>query len=198
MKITSIIVAVCLLSFTATRSTPIDSVKKVLDNARWQTTVTKYYDAAYVCIPYPGGDVSIDRGVCTDVVVRAFRAVNIDFQKLIHEDMQKHFPAYPATWGLKKPDPNIDHRRVPNIARYLKRTGKEVPLSMNCRDYRPGDIVTWILPGDLDHIGLVSSILVDSTGCFKVFHNIGNGAVVEDVLFGFKITGHYRYFSERR
>ena len=143
-------------------------------------------------------DIPVDRGVCTDVVVRAFRAVNIDFQKLIHEDMQKHFSAYPATWGLKKPDPNIDHRRVSNIAKYLKRTGKEVPVSNNGRDYKPGDIVTWILPGDLDHIGLVSGIPVDSTDRFGVFHNIGNGAQLEDVLFEFTITGHYRYFPEKK
>jgi len=198
MKITGFSAAACLLTCTACLSAPIDSVRKVLDNALWQTTVTKYYDASYVRIPYPNGDVPVDRGVCTDVIVRAFRAVDIDLQKLIHEDMKKHFPAYPTTWGLKKPDANIDHRRVSNIARYLKRTGKEVPPSKNGRDYKPGDIVTWIIPGDLDHIGLVSSIPVDSTDRFRVIHNIGSGAAVEDVLFEFRITGHYRYFSERK
>jgi uncharacterized protein YijF (DUF1287 family) len=196
LKTTSVIVAAGLFFCTVCLSAPIDSVKRVLDNALWQTTVTKYYDAAYVRIPYPNGDVPIDRGVCTDVIVRAFRAVDIDLQKLIHEDMKKHFSAYPTTWGLKKPDANIDHRRVSNIARYLKQTGKKVPLSKNGRDYKPGDIVTWIIPGDLDHIGLISSIPVDSTDRFKVIHNIGNGAQLEDVLFEFKITGHYRYFSE--
>jgi uncharacterized protein len=184
------------LSISSIYAAQIDSIKVVIDNAIWQTTVTKYYDPFYVKIGYPNGDVSIDRGVCTDVIVRAFRQVDIDFQKLIHEDMVKNFKAYPKNWKLTKPDENIDHRRVQNIQKYLERTNRSLPVTNNDTDYVPGDIVTWTIPGNLEHIGLVSNIPVEGTRRFGIIHNIGEGARLEDVLFMFKISGHYRYFKK--
>lgn len=172
-----------------------DSVTRILENCVYQTGKTKYYDPQYQALRYPMGDVDISRGVCTDVLVRAFRAAGVDFQRLIHEDMKDHFSEYPQKWGLKKPDRNIDHRRVPNIVTYLKRTGRELAISDQAQDYQPGDLVTWKIPGNLDHIGIVSNVLVEGTNRYGIFHNIGNGAVLEDVLFEYTITGHFRYFK---
>lgn len=135
----------------------------------------------------------MDRGVCTDVIIRALRAAGIDLQKEIHIDMTHHFSEYPSKWGLKKPDSNIDHRRVPNIQTYLKRMNRSLPVSDKEKDYHPGDIVTWKLPGDLPHIGIVSDIPVENTKRYGIIHNIGGGTVVEDALFLYQITGHYRY-----
>ncbi|NLL13792.1 MAG: DUF1287 domain-containing protein [Fibrobacter sp.] len=173
-----------------------DSVSIIIKHAKSQTEVTRYYDPSYVKLDYPGGDVSPERGVCTDVIIRAFRAVGVDLQKEIHEDMKRNFESYPKLWGLKKPDPNIDHRRVPNIVTFLTRRAKAVEVSQEGSDYLPGDIVVWKIPGDLDHIGLVVDVRVRNTDRFAVVHNIGRGAQVEDVLFEYKITGHFRYFGE--
>jgi uncharacterized protein YijF (DUF1287 family) len=175
-------------------STRIDSISQVIENAIWQTSVTKIYDPSYVIINYPDGDIPMERGVCCDVIVRAFRSVGIDLQKEIHNDMENAFDRYPQIWGLNKPDTNIDHRRVPNIMTYLQRQKKVVPVSRQGKDYKPGDIVTWKIPGNLDHIGVVTNIPVENSDRFKVVHNIGSGAQLEDVLFEFEITGHYRYF----
>jgi hypothetical protein len=153
------------------------------------------YDGSYRRIPYPGGDVPADVGVCTDLVVRAYRAVGTDLQRLVHEDMRADFDAYPKLWGLSRPDPNIDHRRVPNLQRFFERKGAELPVSANGADYRPGDVVTWMLPGNLPHIGVVTS-LESSSGRFLVAHNIGRGPELEDMLFDFEVTGHYRYAGE--
>ena len=178
-------------------STTVDSITKIIENAIWQTSVTTIYDPAYVSINYPDGDLPIERGVCCDVIIRGFRSAGIDLQKEIHEDMQKAFSAYPQKWGLHTTDTNIDHRRVPNIMTFLDRRNKAVPVTQQEKDYKPGDIVTWKLPGNIDHIGVVVNIPVDNTGRYKVVHNIGAGAKLEDILFEFEITGHYRYFDNR-
>lgn len=157
-----------------------------------QTRHPVRYDGSYRVIPYPGGDVPSDVGVCTDVVIRAFRAAGIDFQRHVHEDMLAAFAAYPNLWGLKRPDRNIDHRRVPNLQTYLKRRGASLPISRDANAYRPGDLVTWMLPGNLPHIGIVSSTRAPS-GRLMIVHNIGRGPQLEDVLFQYDITGHYRY-----
>ena len=157
-----------------------------------QTRHRVTYDGSYRVIPYPNGDVPPDVGVCTDVVIRAYRAVGIDLQRLIHEDMRSAFSSYPALWGLKRPDRNIDHRRVPNLQTVLKRKGAELSRSSTAADYRAGDLVTWMLPGNLPHIGLVSSTRA-SSGRLMMVHNIGRGPQLEDMLFDYSVTGHYRY-----
>ena len=151
------------------------------------------YDPSYFSIDYPNGDVPSDKGVCTDVIIRAYRKMGIDLQKEVHEDMKANFPAYPNIWGLQTTDKNIDHRRVPNLMTFFKRQGAEQPISNNASEYHPGDIVCWNLGGSITHIGIV----VDQTsGDGKrplIVHNIGRGQVLEDCLFDFKIIGHYRY-----
>jgi len=161
------------------------------------------YDPAYVRIPYPGGDVPPSTGVCTDEVIRAYRAVGIDLQKEIHEDMATHISAYPRKWnrsasGANSPtDPNIDHRRVPNLMVFFARHGQSLPLSPDAGDYRPGDLVTWNLGGAITHIGIVVSEKSPQTGRYLIVHNIGQGPQMEDVLFNWKIIGHYRYLGEK-
>lgn len=185
------------------RSTPIykplpsnthPSVKKLIDAAVAQVGVTTGYDPGYVRLNYPGGDVPTETGVCSDVIVRAFRGVGIDLQKEIHEDMARAWAEYPKRWGLSRPDRNIDHRRVPNLMTYLERKHKALSITEASDDYRPGDIVTWDLGGGIDHIGIVTDMLSSPNGRSLIAHNIGAGARVEDVLFRWKITGHYRYF----
>lgn len=167
----------------------------VVESARRQTQITKIYDQAYVVLDYPNGDVSAERGACTDVVIRALRAAGIDLQKEVHEDIRQNFMIYPQKWGLKKPDANIDHRRVPNLQTFFARRGKAVAVTNNSADYKPGDIVTWDLNGKgLAHIGVVSNLWNERTKQFLIIHNIGRGAQAEDVLFDWRITGHYRYF----
>ncbi len=155
---------------------------------------TTKYDPAYVKLAYPGGDLPIERGVCTDVIVRALRKLDVDVQVLIHEDMKASFKSYPNLWGLSRPDPNIDHRRVPNIAAFLRRKGKTVPVTSDPKDYLPGDIVIWKLPGGRQHTGIVSNARSRGTDRYKIAHNIGAGTQLEDVLFAFEITHHFRYF----
>jgi uncharacterized protein len=189
------ILIIGIFFFTAGPSsvTKSDLIHAVVENARKQTRITKRYDPSYVNIGYPLGDVPMDRGVCTDVVIRALRAVDVDLQALIHRDMKRHFSRYPRKWGLNRPDSNIDHRRVPNIRRYFERTGKALEVTANGSDYLPGDIVSWKIPGNLDHIGIIVDVPVRGTDRHAVVHNIGRGAEIEDVLFAFEITGHYRY-----
>lgn len=156
------------------------------------------YDPAYVRLSYPMGDVAPDRGVCADVVVRALRALGVDLQELVHEDMKTAFTAYPDHWGLARPDPNIDHRRVPNLETFLTRRGARLPSSDNVADYRPGDIVAWNLRGNdgwLPHIGVVTDRIAPS-GRPMVVHNIGAGPKLEDVLFDWTMTGHYRVTAD--
>lgn len=158
-----------------------------------RTTHQVNYDPAYRTIPYPGGDVPDDVGVCTDLVIRSYRAVGIDLQKQVHEDMVNAFDAYPRIWGLMRPDPNIDHRRVPNLQTFFRRKGAELSVSQDPDDYRPGDLVTWMLPGNLPHIGMVTDRRSSDGTRPMIVHNIGRGPKVEDRLFAFPITGHYRY-----
>ena len=158
-----------------------------------QVGVTVNYDPAYTRIPYPNGDVPRDRGVCTDVVIRAFRAVGVDLQARVHEDMSRNFAAYPHKWGLAQADSNIDHRRVPNLQRWFERQHRSLRVSSNPADYRAGDVVSWKLPGGLDHVGVVSA--QRSGKRLLVVHNIGAGAREEDVLFAWPVTGHYRWFA---
>jgi uncharacterized protein YijF (DUF1287 family) len=162
-----------------------------LQGATEQIGKTVTYDPSYEALAFPGGDVPIERGVCTDVIVRAYRAIGVDLQLLINRDMRQSFGAYPKLWGLSRPDPNIDHRRVPNLAVFFGRHGKTLPASRERRDYKPGDIVTWRLPDGRPHIGLVSGR--ESGSVPLIIHNIGEGAREEDVLFAFQITGHYRF-----
>lgn len=166
----------------------------LVNAARLQLGVTVVYDGSYRVLAYPGGDVPIERGVCTDVIVRAMRvARSLDLQQLVHEDMRAHFQDYPSRrrWGLTRPDRNIDHRRVPNLMTYFQRAGYARPVSAHAADYLPGDLVTWDLGGGIPHIGIVSDRKA-GTGTPLVIHNIGAGAREEDALFRHAITGHYR------
>lgn len=162
--------------------------------ARSQVGVTVRYDGSYRRLRYPGGDVAVVEGVCSDVVVRAYRRVGIDLQVLVHDDMTRSWPEYPHLWGLPGPDANIDHRRVPNLATFFRRHGATLPTGRDPSLYGAGDVVTWRLPGGLPHIGIVSS---EHSGTRPlVVHNIGEGAREEDVLFAWTITGHFRYPPE--
>jgi len=168
---------------------------KVSAAARSQIGITTTYDPAYSRMAYPMGDVPLARGVCSDVVIRAYRKVGVDLQRLVHQDMRVHFSAYPRIWGLKKPDSNIDHRRVPNLEVFFKRQDKALNLPQVSDSYKPGDIVSWRLDNGLAHIGIIS----DKKSMFGsrplVIHNIGQGTQEEDVLFSWKIVGHYRWFT---
>ncbi|MBC7979960.1 MAG: DUF1287 domain-containing protein [Armatimonadetes bacterium] len=165
---------------------------KLVAEARKQVGVTLEYDSAYVALKYPKGDVPLDRGVCTDVVIRALRdSRDMDLQKLVHEDMKANFSLYPRHWGLSKPDRNIDHRRVPNLQTYFRRHAISLSLSKKSEDYKAGDIVTCMLPGNLPHIMIVSDKKSPSNVPL-VIHNIGRGTKEEGSLFAFPTTGHYR------
>lgn len=161
--------------------------------ARLQTQSPVTYDGSYTRLAYPMGDVPADRGVCTDLIIRAYRAIGIDLQVRVHEDMRANFGAYPRNWGLSRPDPSIDHRRVPNLQKFLQRAGAQVAASQSPASYLPGDLVTWMLPGNLPHIGVVSDRRSADSGRPLVIHNIGAGPAEEDMLFAYPITGHYRY-----
>lgn len=168
----------------------------VVSAAQERTLADVRYDPAYVSLKYPGGDVPANTGVCTDVVIRTFRnAFGFDFQKAIHEDMRANFSSYPKNWGLKRPDKNIDHRRVPNIERFLKRQGASLKITQNAEDYLPGDIVSWRLGGTLPHIGIVSA-KKSEWGTPLIIHNIGSGPVEDDLLFNTKINGHFRFLPD--
>lgn len=159
-------------------------------------TLTKQnvrYDPAYFRLNYPNGDVPAGRGVCTDVVVRAYRKLGIDLQQEVHEDMKARFAEYPKQWGLTRPDPNIDHRRVPNLMTFFARHGTVKPITTEAMNYAPGDIVCWNLGGGVTHIGIVSRKRSRDGKRYLIVHNIGAGQVLEDCLFDFKIIGHYRY-----
>jgi uncharacterized protein len=156
-----------------------------------QIGLTRGYDPRYQRLAYPGGDVAMETGVCTDVLVRAFRQLGIDLQVVVHEDMQVAWAAYPKLWNLQRPDRNIDHRRVPNLQVYFTRHGESLPPSSAASDYQAGDIVSWRLPSGVPHIGLVSTRR--EQGHPWVIHNIGGGVQEENVLFAYTITGHYRY-----
>jgi uncharacterized protein len=182
---------------TETRTLPANSspnLKLVIDGAVEQIGKTTGYDPSYQKIDYPNGDVPIETGVCSDVVVRAFRKAGIDLQKDLHEDMKSNFSAYPTRWGLKGADANIDHRRVPNLQTYFTRKGKSLSTGGSSETFLPGDIVTWDLGGGVDHVGMVVNVWSKPSQRYLITHNIGAGTLMEDVLFAWKITGHYRYF----
>lgn len=175
-------------------------LQKLSDAAIERTHHTVRYDGAYVRIPYPNGDVPEDTGVCTDEIIRAYRALGIDLQKEVHEDMVRNFSAYPnqRRWMLAHTDTNIDHRRVPNLMTFFSRNGQSLPITTRPQDYAPGDLVTWDLGGNVPHIGIVVDHKSDPTGRYLIVHNIGRGPQMEDVLFHWKITGHFRYFGPAR
>lgn len=165
---------------------------RLVTAAQAQIGVTKLYDPAYVKLDYPGGDVPRDRGVCTDVVVRAYRdAFGLDLQRLVHEDMKRAFTAYPGKWGTKRPDHNIDHRRVPNLETFFTRHDAALKTSQEASAFQPGDLVSQRLPGELPHIAIVTGR--HQEGRPLLIHNIGSGAKMEDILFAYRIVGHFRY-----
>lgn len=168
--------------------------KQLSDAAIGLTRDRVVYDPAYMKIPYPNGDVPANKGVCTDVVIRAYRKLGIDLQKEVHLDMKANFAKYPSLkkWGLKTTDRNIDHRRVPNLQMFFSRKGVVLPISDKAHDYTAGDLVTWDLGGGITHIGIVTD-RKSADGIPLIVHNIGSGQVLQDMLFRFKITGHYRY-----
>lgn len=171
-----------------------------LSDAALELTKDKVtYDPAYFSIPYPNGDVPSDKGVCTDVVIRAYRKMGIDLQKEVHEDIRKNFNLYPSKkkWGLTKPDRNIDHRRVLNLQTFFSRFGESLKITDNANDYLPGDIVSWNLGGGITHIGIVIDKKSRDNRRHLIVHNIGQGQVYEDVLFSWTITGHYRYDGKK-
>jgi uncharacterized protein len=170
-----------------------DEPGKLISAAREQVGVTTIYDPAYVSLEFPGGDIPRLRGVCTDVVIRALRdGWGIDLQLAVNRDMKADFSAYPGLWGLSTTDRNIDHRRVPNLQTLFARIGAELPVSDIAADYQPGDIVSWMLPGNLPHIGIVSDQMTEDGTRPLILHNIGAGAREDDILFVYEITGHYR------
>lgn len=170
---------------------------RLTEAAREQVGITVIYDPAYVRLDFPGGDIARERGVCTDVVIRALRdAWGIDLQLAVNRDMKADFGAYPKLWGLTRTDRNIDHRRVPNLQTLFVRIGAELPQTDGPAPYLPGDIVTWMLPGNLPHIGIVSDRRT-ADGTPLILHNIGRGAQEEDILFVFPMTGHYRIGADQ-
>lgn len=176
-----------LLAFEAWALQP----EALVTAARQQVGVTLGYDSTYRRLSYPGGDVPLASGVCTDVLIRALRQQGLDLQQAVHQDMRAHFSSYPQSWGLKRPDNNIDHRRVPNLMTWFKRQGWALPPSRELAGYRAGDIVTWDLGGGLTHIGIISDRQA-ANGVPLVLHNIGRGTQEEDILLRFGIIGHYR------
>ena len=175
-----------------------DAVAKLVAAAIERTRHSVTYDGSYHRLAYPMGDVPATIGVCTDVVIRAYRAgLGIDLQRRVHEDMKRAFGGYPKMWGLSRPDPNIDHRRVPNLETFLKRHGETLPITDDPDDYRPGDIVTWRLTGNtLPHIGIVTDGRSAITGNPIIAHNIGRGPELSDMLFDYRISGHFRYIPD--
>jgi uncharacterized protein YijF (DUF1287 family) len=169
-------------------------LKQFVEAAIEQSKVTTGYDPSWVKIDYPNGDVSSDTGVCSDVVVRAFRKAGIDLQKEVHEDMERAWSEYPRKWGARGTDANIDHRRVLNLTTYFDRQGKSLPITNERADYLPGDVVAWELSDGVEHIGILTNLSSEPDNHYLIVHNIGAGARVEDVLLAWKIIGHYRYF----
>lgn len=187
-----LILATCL--FLQISFAKVDSFSQQLVKAAQERTKSNVrYDGSYLAIAYPMGDVPLSQGVCTDLIVRAYRTLGVDLQQLVHEDMRANFSKYPNVWGLHSTDTNIDHRRVPNLQTFFSRQGKELKISQAVEDYLAGDLVTWMLPGNLPHIGIVSNEIVKNIKRPKIIHNIGSGPVEDDILFKYEITGHYRY-----
>jgi uncharacterized protein len=192
LRFLSIMAVVLILGPLLVGASEEASAVSIVRAAREQIGKTVGYNPSYRTLKYPNGDIPIKVGVCTDVVVRALRSsLGMDLQKAVHEDMKANFSEYPQNWGLKRPDKNIDHRRVPNLQTFLKRSRLALPVSKDPQDYQPGDLVTCIVPPNLPHIMIVSD-RANAKGQPMVIHNIGSGTMEEDRLFEFKITGHYR------
>lgn len=192
MKLSRII-GFFLVAVAASAFAQSDFGNKLSDAALLLTNQKVEYDPQYFSISYPNGDVPAGKGVCTDVVIRAYRKLGIDLQKEVHEDMKANFGLYPRNWGLKTTDKNIDHRRVPNLMKFFSRFGTEKPITTNASDYAPGDIVAWNLTGSVTHIGIVVNKKSPDGKRYMIVHNIGFGQVMDDVLFEYKIIGHYSY-----
>lgn len=177
-------------------ASPQDFLRRLVSAAIERTNHAVRYDPAYVRIRYPGGDVPADTGVCTDEIIRSYRALGVDLQKEVHEDMVQNFSIYPQRWKWisGKPDSNIDHRRVPNLMVFFGRKGEKLPTSTRAEDYSPGDLLTYDRGGNVPHIGIVVA-RKGASGRYMIEHNIGQGPRIEDVLFSWKITGHYRYYG---
>ena len=192
MRRITIAISCLLIVSLENQASPLS--ERLVEAALERTTESITYDGSYFSIAYPNGDVPSHIGVCTDVVIRSYRKLGIDLQKLVHEDMAENFEAYPSVsiWGLSKPDRNIDHRRVPNLETFFSRQGLSLPVSQRSKDYLPGDLVTWRLPGNLPHIGIVAGS-TSSDGTPLIIHNIGAGPTLENILFSYPITGHYRH-----
>jgi uncharacterized protein YijF (DUF1287 family) len=191
MRVT-LAVVLLVTSVAPQRPSPAPQTGQLVAAAIAQTRTAVTYDGSYRRIPYPGGDVPETIGVCTDVVIRAYRRIGVDLQVGVHEDMTRAFASYPRLWGMSRPDRNIDHRRVPNLQTFFRRAGAQLPASTDPSAYRAGDLVTWMLPGNLPHIGVVIDRHAPG-GTPLVVHNIGRGPEIEDILFRYPITGHYRY-----
>jgi uncharacterized protein len=194
MKASLVVLLVSLIALA--QAAPSPRAEKTVAAALAQVGVTLNYDPSYTALSYPMGDVPMVRGVCTDVIIRALRAEGVDLQALVHEDMKRAWEAYPKLWGLRRPDSNIDHRRVANLEVFFARQGKALRLSTRGLDYRAGDIVTWTLPNGRLHIGFVTNRLEASGGRPLIVHNIGAGAQLEDVLFAWKLRMRFRYFKD--
>jgi hypothetical protein len=187
----------CLLGFSAawaqtqTAESRQDFLNRLVAAAIERTNHSVRYEPAYVRIPYPGGDVPADTGVCTDGIIRSYRAVGVDLQEEVHEDMVQNFSVYPqkSRWGLSHPDSNIDHRRVPNLVVFFARNGQTLPITHLAEDYSPGDLVTWNLGGGVPHIGIVVNQKSLLSGRYEIVHNIGQGPKMEDVLFNWRSPG---------
>jgi uncharacterized protein YijF (DUF1287 family) len=195
-------VVVIIVSTAISQARPADPgdrqefFRQLVAAAVERTHYSVRYVSAYVRIPYPGGDVPADSGVCSDEIIRSYRAVGVDLQKEVHEDISKNFSVYPnqRRWLLAHPDSNIDHRRVSNLMVFFQRKGQTLPITTRAADYSPGDLVTWDLGRGVRHIGIVVD-RKSPQGRLMMVHNIGEGPKMEDVLFNWKITGHYRYFG---
>ena len=186
------------LSFAYREGEPIGFSQRISKAALERTEHQVIYDGSYFKIAYPNGDVPDHVGVCTDVVIRVYRKMGIDLQRDVHEEMKSHFEAFPKIWGLSHPDTNIDHRRVPNLQTFFKRKGVVLPVTENPKYYFVGDLVTWIIPGNLPHIGIVVNSRSRDGKRPLIVHNIGRGPQIEDILFEYPITGHFRYYGNQR
>ncbi|VAW81352.1 hypothetical protein MNBD_GAMMA12-1532 [hydrothermal vent metagenome] len=195
-----IAISILFLAFSTTAiSNPSNDVfsKRLVKAAIDRTKHFVRYDGAYKRIAYPMGDVSPGKGVCTDVIIRSYRKIGIDLQKNVHVHMRKNFSRYPKIWGLKRTDTNIDHRRVPNLQVFFRAKGTSLGVSKKASDYKPGDLVTWMLPGNLPHIGIVVNKKSRDKKRYLIVHNIGLGPKMDDMLFQYRITGHYRYTGNK-
>ena len=193
-----VVVLISSVSFAFREGEPAGFSQRLSKTAIERTTHKVIYDGAYRRIEYPNGDIPEHVGVCTDVVIRTYRKLGIDLQTDVHEEMKSHFDVFPKKWGLSHPDPNIDHRRVPNLQTLFNRKGIVLPITDNPKDYVTGDLVTWVVARTLPHIGIVVNRLSSDGKRPLIVHNIGLGPQLEDMLFEYPITGHYRYYGSQK